>query len=342
MKRYAIVVVVGWGGCVQSSTLTCPGGTVCPAGTTCETAAGEEWCVTPDRITACEEMADGVGCSFSGAQGTCFDGICLPAECGNLRVDVGEQCDDANHDDGDGCSPDCRSNETCGNGIIDQVRGEQCDDGNHVTHDRCSSGCRVESPLWEAIDATAPAPRWGAAMIYDAARDRVLMFGGGQSTAFNELWQWNGSGWSLIPTLVSPPARRMHAFAYDASTHVAVLFGGTGEAAFTGGSSAIPTNQEFNDTWLWDGTQWSLAAAEQPPPPRQGASAVYDRGRGRVVLYGGQTTLGIQGLRPDLGAHQRRVAGQDACIVARATPWRGDGVRCGPRQDRDVRRRGRK
>ncbi len=46
---------------------------------------------------------------------------------------------------GDGCSADCRSNETCGNGVIDTVTGEACDDGNTVSGDGCSSTCQFES-----------------------------------------------------------------------------------------------------------------------------------------------------------------------------------------------------
>src|SRR5262249_43166934 len=34
---------------------------------------------------------------------------CGSAVCGNGKVEDGEQCDDGNNDDGDGCSSDCRS-----------------------------------------------------------------------------------------------------------------------------------------------------------------------------------------------------------------------------------------
>jgi cysteine-rich repeat protein len=61
--------------------------------------------------------------------------------CGNARIDPGEVCDDGNTVDGDGCSHDCKSNEACGNGVIDQATGEGCDDGNTVDGDGCSSNC---------------------------------------------------------------------------------------------------------------------------------------------------------------------------------------------------------
>lgn len=64
--------------------------------------------------------------------------------CGNLYLDVavGEVCDDGNKVSGDGCSADCRSNERCGNGIVDIAAGEVCDDGNRVSGDGCSADCR--------------------------------------------------------------------------------------------------------------------------------------------------------------------------------------------------------
>jgi cysteine-rich repeat protein len=57
---------------------------------------------------------------------------------------VGEACDDGNNLDGDGCSANCLSDETCGNGVVDLVRGEECDDGNAENGDGCSDACSVE------------------------------------------------------------------------------------------------------------------------------------------------------------------------------------------------------
>ncbi|HTR54721.1 MAG TPA: DUF4215 domain-containing protein [Kofleriaceae bacterium] len=67
--------------------------------------------------------------------------VCIENDCGDGHVDVGEQCDDGNIMDGDGCSHSCQ-NEVCGNGVIDP--GEQCDDGNTVAGDGCSPTCQIE------------------------------------------------------------------------------------------------------------------------------------------------------------------------------------------------------
>jgi cysteine-rich repeat protein len=68
--------------------------------------------------------------------------ICLHDSCGNGTRDADEACDDGNVIAGDGCSPDCRSTETCGNGTVDHAVGEVCDDGNTAPDDRCCSDCR--------------------------------------------------------------------------------------------------------------------------------------------------------------------------------------------------------
>jgi fibro-slime domain-containing protein len=66
-----------------------------------------------------------------------------------------EQCDDGNHDQGDGCNavcerepvchPDGTCDPYCGDGIIlPNDTTEQCDDGNTFNGDGCSSTCQIE------------------------------------------------------------------------------------------------------------------------------------------------------------------------------------------------------
>jgi cysteine-rich repeat protein len=71
--------------------------------------------------------------------------------CGNGITDTaaGELCDDGNTDDGDTCRGDCRSDYACGNGVVDSVAGgaredEVCDDGNTINGDGCSADCQSD------------------------------------------------------------------------------------------------------------------------------------------------------------------------------------------------------
>ncbi|HWP65546.1 MAG TPA: proprotein convertase P-domain-containing protein [Candidatus Limnocylindria bacterium] len=65
--------------------------------------------------------------------------LTVPARCGNGVVDPGEQCDDGNGGNGDGCDADCGPS-VCGNGLVGI--DEQCDDGNQIDDDGCSTTCR--------------------------------------------------------------------------------------------------------------------------------------------------------------------------------------------------------
>ncbi len=65
-----------------------------------------------------------------------------PGLCGNGQVDPGEQCDDGNRLDHDGCDGRCRVEGFCGNGAVEPM--EECDDGNFEDGDGCDARCQVE------------------------------------------------------------------------------------------------------------------------------------------------------------------------------------------------------
>jgi cysteine-rich repeat protein len=79
---------------------------------------------------------------FVGADFAVDDPECRKSFCGDGGLDEGEQCDDGNNIDGDGCSAICTI-EQCGNGFLDP--GEQCDDGNMENGDGCSATCEIET-----------------------------------------------------------------------------------------------------------------------------------------------------------------------------------------------------
>ena len=126
--------------------------------------------------------------------------------------------------------------------------------------------------------ATVPAQRFGAPLAYDSAHAQVVMFGGfsGGGDA-NETWLWDGTGWTLAHPATSPTPRDGSAMAYDAAHGQVVLFGGQvgGAANWT------------NETWLWDGANWTLAAPATSPAARNVTAMAYDPAHGNVVMFGG-------------------------------------------------------
>jgi hypothetical protein len=120
-------------------------------------------------------------------------------------------------------------------------------------------------------------------MVYDTARQRVVLFGGGacclSSQALNETWEWDNTRWTLKnPTSASPSPRRFHEMVYDSARRVIVLFGGIDN-----------NNATVGDTWEYDGTTWTLKTPALSPTPRSGHVMTYDAARQRVVLFGGSS-----------------------------------------------------
>jgi cysteine-rich repeat protein len=118
------------GGCLDRRSVVCSDGSICAAGTTC--VIGLDLCASDSQVRACRGLPDAAPCAADGIPvGRCTLGVCLATGCNGFQEE-GEQCDDGNTVGGDGCSADCRSDETCGNGIVDRGAGdldEECDCG---------------------------------------------------------------------------------------------------------------------------------------------------------------------------------------------------------------------
>jgi len=108
----------------------------------CGQGAGGEGGSTTTTSTGTEDPTVGVG------------GWSIPV-CGNSKTEPGEECDDGDTDNGDGCGSSCfiedgfacegapsACEKTCGDGK--PTAGEECDGGNTDDGDGCSSECLLE------------------------------------------------------------------------------------------------------------------------------------------------------------------------------------------------------
>ena len=117
----------------------------------------------------------------------------------------------------------------------------------------------------------SPSPRADAAMAYDAARGRTLLFGGRQDTTLlGDTWEWDGTAWAQLSTPAAPSPRWGSAMSYDSARQRVVLFGGRASSS-------------SSETWEWDGSQWSLRRTGFPPANDEVGMA-YDTRRSRTVL----------------------------------------------------------
>ncbi len=88
-----------------------------------------------------EQCDDGNRSNADGCDNTCR--LVASPLCRNGVVDPGEQCDDGNSIDGDGCDRNCTLTPACGNRVVEY--GERCDDGNRMNGDGCSANCQPEN-----------------------------------------------------------------------------------------------------------------------------------------------------------------------------------------------------
>jgi len=181
--------------------------------------------------------------------------------------------------------------------------------------------------------ATSPAFRAYFAMAYDSARGRTVLFGGQLhgGTSSNETWEWDGATWTLMQPNNAPSARAGHNMVYDSVRKVAVLFGGNygidtwewdgvnwtqrssahtplgrtfasmafdsarGKTVLFGGAGFVNgTFTRLNDTWEWDGIDWTQASPSSSPVLRDNAAMTYDSARGVTVLFGGFSPIGYR------------------------------------------------
>ncbi|NMC69299.1 MAG: DUF4215 domain-containing protein, partial [Myxococcales bacterium] len=89
-----------------------------------------------------------------GALGLALSHACAAQDtgCGNGVVEAGEECDDGNRNDFDGCSGRCFVEiARCGDGV--RMGSEECDDGNRTPGDGCDQNCRRETGADADADA---------------------------------------------------------------------------------------------------------------------------------------------------------------------------------------------
>lgn len=104
-------------------------------------AAALSSCFFDTKTTLCE--ASGLRCR-PGQTCAADQAACISAGgCGDGIRSGSEICDDGNVNDGDGCSKDCMSDETCGNGVVDEVKEERCDPAVPGTTN-CSDECKLQ------------------------------------------------------------------------------------------------------------------------------------------------------------------------------------------------------
>ena len=104
----------------------------------------------------------------------------------------------------------------------DSATGDCCD--THYT-----DTWKWNGKTWtQQFPVSSPPARALPALAYDAALEKLVMFGGylTPGEGLNDSWSWDGTTWTQSQTTFSPPGRWAAGVAYDAAIKSIVLFGG--------------------------------------------------------------------------------------------------------------------
>ena len=157
------------------------------------------------------------------------------------------------------------------------------------------------TPEWLQLLPTGgpPGPRASHSLTYDTSSNRMILFAGG-FPALNDTWVLSdasgldrGTGlpttpvWTQLATGSAPPARFVHAAAFNAATNRQVVFGGV----------AADNNSTLNDVWVLENANGTGATSTwtqtlptgTPPAPRMVFQhfQLYDEASNRMIVFGG-------------------------------------------------------
>jgi hypothetical protein len=136
-----------------------------------------------------------------------------------------------------------------------------------------------------------PAPSRGlASMWYDPTLKRTVIYGGigrltsqDRITRYNDMWSFDGTGWTEINPTTLPGARYGAASAVDPRNGHLLLFGGLQLI----GSGDAQQQVYAGDTWDWDGKDWKKLTPSGAPPARENAALAFDYLNNQFVMFGG-------------------------------------------------------
>lgn len=179
---------------------------------------------------------------------------------------------------------------------------------------------------WTLLPLTVtPTDRYGAAMAFDRARNRLVLFGGidASDTPLGDTWEFDGVQWQQVAS--SGPSPRWGTMVYDATTQRVVLLGGID-----------PTLGNLADCWSWNGSQWQPRPNLPPGASSQGwgdaagihaigGGSVWDSAAGGAWVLRSSDNAGLPEYRPALAFDPARGEVLAAGGIARGATWAWNG-----------------
>ncbi|HXW33177.1 MAG TPA: kelch repeat-containing protein, partial [Acidimicrobiales bacterium] len=152
----------------------------------------------------------------------------------------------------------------------------------------------------ELSTSRAPPVLYGANESYDGSNNTDVLFAGDETSSscgascldlVGDTWvlsyNTTSGAWTWTEKSKSGPAAREFPAGSSDSTGT-VIFGGMGGS---GNGKTINSDDLLDDTWTWNGSDWTLCSSScaTSPPEEVGASLAYNRNTDEGLLYGGYT-----------------------------------------------------
>lgn len=131
---------------------------------------------------------------------------------------------------------------------------------------------------WRFLTEDAPTTD-GERLCYDPIGERVLLVGYDDPSQSMQVWTTDGVDWELLDVDQAISERADFSLAFDSARDRLVLHGGA-LRHWDG------TTTRYDETWEWDGQDWTLAATGTPSALTTN-TIVYDEARAVVLAFGG-------------------------------------------------------
>lgn len=141
---------------------------------------------------------------------------------------------------------------------------------------------RFDGTTWtQLFPATSPTAKFYTDLVHDSARGVYVMYGGNATyttPGTNQTWEFDGVDWTQRFPAANPGNLGLHAMAFDSLRNRVVLYGG-----MPGGNPILDSNQ----TWEYDGTNWTQVLVALNPGRLEAHSMCFHSGAGLTILFGG-------------------------------------------------------
>ena len=150
-----------------------------------------------------------------------------------------------------------------------------------------------DGSVWQVVALVGPLA-WAAGTTWSASRQRVMLFGGalysGQSTpqGMNELWEWDGTAWSLVPANNPPPTTSIiQNGTLNTAVYNTLVYDARRDRLVVSGRMLYPRRATIPvfgpGTWEWSAsTGWQEVLTSS----FEAYNLVYDERRARCVAVG--------------------------------------------------------